>query len=106
VLFVDGELEKVEKFFSPDYLAHFTDQVMKGGHDAIRKVLASIRNAFPDLEVEVEILVSGVDRVAWQRTFRGTHQASFKGFPASGRNIVWRDMVTSHSGMGLSQRNG
>jgi predicted ester cyclase len=40
--------------------------------------------------------VEGEDRVAWQRTFRGTHKGKFKGFPASGLNIVWRDMVTSH----------
>jgi predicted ester cyclase len=49
----------------------------------------------------VEILVEGVNRVAWQRTLQGTHQTAFKGFPGSERNIVWRDMVTSQFRDGL-----
>jgi steroid delta-isomerase-like uncharacterized protein len=101
VLFVDGSLDEIEKFFSPDYFAHLTDQKMTGGHGVIRKVLESIRKSFPDLKVEVEILVEGADRIAWQRTLRGTHQTAFKGFPGSGRTIVWRDMVTSHFRDGL-----
>jgi predicted ester cyclase len=59
------------------------------------------RRAFPDLQVEVEVLVEGTDRVAWQRTLRATHLGDFKGFPATGRPIVWRDMVTSRFRDGL-----
>jgi predicted ester cyclase len=59
------------------------------------------RRAFPDAEVEVEILAESKDRVAWQRTLRATHQGSFKGFPATGRPIVWRDMVVSRFRDGL-----
>ncbi len=36
-----------------------------------------------------------------QRTLRGTHQGDFMGFPACGRLIVWRDMVTSQFRDGL-----
>lgn len=35
------------------------------------------------------------DRVAWQRTMRGRQTGPFQGFPATGRRIAWRDMVTS-----------
>ncbi len=60
------------------------------------------QRAFPDLQVEVEILVDGTDRVAaWQRTLRGTHQGDFKGIPATGRPIVWRDTLTSRFREGL-----
>ncbi len=48
-----------------------------------------------------KILVEGKDRVAWQRTLRGAQQGAFKGFPASGREIMWRDMVTSRFRDGL-----
>lgn len=40
-------------------------------------------------------------RVAWQRTIRATHEGPFKGFPATGRPVVWRDMVTSRFRDGL-----
>lgn len=99
-LIADGNLDAVGEFFRPDYVAHGTDQDMKG-HAAIRSFLGMLRRAFPDLQVEVEILVEGKDRVAWQRTLRGTHRGDFMGFPASGRQVVWRDMVTSEFRDGL-----
>jgi steroid delta-isomerase-like uncharacterized protein len=100
-LIANGNLDAIAEFFTPDYVAHLTDQNMAGGHDAIRKILDMYRRAFPDLQVKVEILVEGKDRVAWQRTLRATHQGDFKGFPATGRPIVWRDMVTSRFRDGL-----
>jgi len=33
--------------------------------------------------------------VAWQRRLQGSHRGSFRGFPATGRRVVWRDMVVS-----------
>src|SRR5262245_37623748 len=100
-LIANGELDLVGQYFAKDYVAHLTDQDMTGGHDAIRKFVELYRRAFPDLEVDVKILVEGKDRVAWQRTLRGTHKGDFKGFPATQRAIVWRDMVTSRFRDGL-----
>ncbi|MEW5975077.1 MAG: ester cyclase [Acidobacteriota bacterium] len=101
VLLANGNLHAIGDFFAPDYVAHLTDQDVTGGHDVVRKVARMYRRAFPDLKVEVEILVEGRDRVAWQRTLRATHQGDFKGFPPTGRPIVWRDMVTSRFHKGL-----
>ena len=89
-----GDLDAVQEFFTPDYVAHFTEGDM-GGHAAIRGFLRMLRSAFPDLHFEVEVLLEGENRVAWQRTLQGTHRGDYMGFPASGRQIVWRDMVTS-----------
>jgi steroid delta-isomerase-like uncharacterized protein len=100
-LMANGNLDAIGEFFTPDYVAHLTDQDMTGGHSAIRRVLGMYRRAFPDLQVEVEILVKAKDRVAWQRTLRATHKGDFNGFPATGRPIVWRDMVTSRFRNGL-----
>jgi len=94
-LFTDGDLDAVERYFAPGYVAHLTDGELRGGPEAIRGFLESLRRAFTELRFELEILVEGRDRVAWQRTLRATHARDFKGFPASGRPIVWRDMVTS-----------
>lgn len=88
-------LEALEEFFTPDYVVHVTDRDMGGGLDVIRRFIGMLLSAFPDLQVEVEILVEGESRVAWQRTLRGTQEGDFLGFPASGRRVVWRDMVAS-----------
>lgn len=100
-LVADENPEAVGEFFAADYVAHLTDRDLEGGHDAIRSFLGMLHGAFANLEVDVEILVEGPDRVAWQRTLKGTHRRDFKGFPASGRQIVWRDMVTSRFRDGL-----
>lgn len=99
-LIVNGDLDAVGEFFAPDYVAHGTDQDM-ADQNAIRGFLRTLQRGFPNLKVKVEILVEGKDRVAWQRTLRGGHRGDYKGFPASGRQIVWRDMVTSRFRNGL-----
>lgn len=93
-LFVDGRLDDIERFFTPDYIAHVTDRDL-AGQAAIRNVIALYRSAFTHLQVDVSILVEAPDRVAWQRTLRGLQTGAFKGFPATGREIAWREMVTS-----------
>lgn len=100
-LLTDGNVEAVGEFFAPDYVAHLTDEDLRGGRDAIPRVVELYRRAFTDLQVDVEILVEADDRVAWQRTLRATHTGDFEGFPATGRPIVWRDMVTSRFSGGL-----
>jgi len=100
-LIANGNPDAVGEFFTTDYVAHLTDRDMEGGHDGIRRFLGMLQHAFPDLQIEVEILVEGENRVAWQRRLRGTHQGDFMGFPASGARIVWRDMVASRFRDGL-----
>lgn len=101
VLLVPGNLDRASEFFAPDYVAHVTGQDMQGGPAFVAKFLGMLQRAFPDLQAEVEILVEGTDRVAWQRTVTGTQAGAFKGFPASGKRLVWRDVVTSRFKDGL-----
>lgn len=100
-LIVEGHLDRIGEFFAVDYVAHLTDGDTAVGHDAIRTAIGLYRRAFPDLQVHVDILVEAGDRIAWQRTLRGTQQGAFKGFPATGRSVVWRDGVTSRLVDGL-----
>jgi predicted ester cyclase len=101
VLFVGGELDAIGEHFTPDYVVHLTGRDVKAGHYGVREFVTVLRSSFPDAQVQVEILLEGKTRVAWQRTFRGTLKRAFKGFPASGLEIVWRDMVTSRFHNGL-----
>jgi predicted ester cyclase len=95
-ILVEGNLDAVSDFFTPDYVVHVTGEDLLLGHNGLQMVLALYRKAFPDIQVEVEILAGEKDRIAWQKTLRGTHLAAFKGFPATGRPMIWREMVTSH----------
>ncbi len=85
-----GNAGAAAEFFAPTYVVHLADQDLRGPQ-VVKGFVNELRRAFPDLRVEVDVLVSEGNRVAWQRTHRATHQADFKGFPASGRKILWRD---------------
>lgn len=95
VLVVQRELDAISDFFSPGYLVHTTDRDLVGGHGLVRRVLDMLHGAFADIRLDVDILVEGSERVAWQRTFRARHVGSYQGFPATKRELIWRDMVTS-----------
>jgi len=95
VLLVEGDGTAVERFFSPAYIAHATEVDLSGGPEAVRAYIATLHRAFSDLEVTVEILAEAGDRVAWQRTLHGTQSGSYAGFPATGRRVVWRDMLVT-----------
>jgi predicted ester cyclase len=99
-LIEQADIDAVADYFAPHYVAHATDADFHA-HDFIRSFIATIRRAFPDLRSEVEILVESDDRVAWHRTLRATHKGAFKGFPPTGKPIVWRDAVTSRFEDGL-----
>ena len=63
--------------------------------DRINLAQRGMDRSFGDLAVEVEVFVAEGERVAWQRTLRGVHRASFQGFPPTGRVLEWRDMFVS-----------
>lgn len=100
-LIVNGNNAAIAEYFAADYVVHLTNQDMTGGHEVIRQAMSLYRKAFTDFRVDVEILVKSKDRISWQRTIRATHKGSFKGFPGTGRPIVWRDMVTTRFSNGL-----
>ncbi len=90
-----GNLAVARDLFAPGYVVHLTTGDVRGGPETIEGFVTGLRTAFPDLHVEVQILATEGDKVAWIRTHRGTHQHDFMGVPASGRVVVWRDMVVT-----------
>ena len=94
-LIVDGDLDQVGDYFTQYYSVHLTDRVMKGGHSIVQSVIGALRQSFSDIQIDVDILLDSEDRVAWQRTLRAIHKGKFKNFPASGLQIIWRDIVIS-----------
>lgn len=106
VLLNDGELRRIPEFFAESYVSH-ADGAQAQGHDAIRGFLEAMATAFPDLQVDVEVLVAERDRVAWIRNHRGTHEGEFLGVPGTGRVLTWQDMVvTRYDGTMIAEEWG
>ena len=63
----------------------FTDERLVEG---VRRGCFSYLQAFPDLHVSVDDLISEGDRVFCRSTMTGTHDGEYKGIPATGRHIA------------------
>lgn len=100
-LLENGEVDAVDRFFSADYVAHITGRDAVEGRDGVRRVVAMYQKAFSGITSTLEFLAQQDDRVVWQRTIRATHRGAFKGFPATHRPIVWREMIASRFKEGL-----
>ena len=95
-----GQTDLVPEFFTRDYVVHLADRDFRG-HTFVVGFVQQLRYLFPDLALEVEVLVNDGGRVAWRRTYRGVQSGAFRGFPASGKTIEWQDMVVSRFEDGL-----
>ena len=91
----EGNFSVVDDIFATDYVVHAGGKDYKGP-EFVRRFAGQLRSAIPDLRVvEVALLFQARDRVAWQRTLSGTHQADMMGIPPSGQKVKWRDMVVT-----------
>lgn len=75
------DFDLVGEIMSPDYAEH-------------EKQFAPMwLTIFPDAQFAVEEMIAEGDKVVSRVTFRGTHQAEYKGIPATGRSVevkaVW-----------------
>ncbi|HWQ24868.1 MAG TPA: ester cyclase [Gaiellaceae bacterium] len=61
--------------------------------ETLRQRVASMRSAFPDLELETLVLLAEGDLVACHGVGRGTHLGLYQGVPATGRS--WEARCTA-----------
>ena len=90
-----GNLAVATDIFLPTYTSHSTGVDAKGGPETIRQFVRELRAAFPDLHVDVQILMEQPDKVSWLRTHRGTHRGAYMGVAPTGRQVVWQEMVVT-----------
>ena len=89
-----GDTSGIPDYFAENYIVNFGSS-RKSGHESIRGFTKAIHAAFARLRVDLETLIEADDRVAWRRTIHGTQTGAFQGFPASGLDLTWHEMVVS-----------
>jgi steroid delta-isomerase-like uncharacterized protein len=83
-----GDTERLLAVVAPDIVIHYAEMPESlHGRETWQRGFELMRNAFPDLEAQVDDLVAAEDKVAIRVSFRGTHQGEFQGIPATGRTI-------------------
>ncbi|HXU80899.1 MAG TPA: ester cyclase [Polyangia bacterium] len=86
-LFGRGNLDYVDQCFERTYRGHDT-LIGEFGCDRLKETVQMYRQAFPDLSMKIDDLVSASDKVMLRWTARGTHKGPFLGRSATNRKAT------------------
>ena len=87
------DLEAEAAVLAPGYVAHVP--AAPGpleGLEAWRQFTAPFTEAFPDLRLTVEDIMSEGDMVAARVAFHGTHRGELQGIPPTGKKVAFSSM--------------
>lgn len=90
-----GNLEKLREVVAQDVKDHDPAPNQGPGPQGYIDFFTMMRNAFPDMQVEVEKMVADEDNVAFAYTLTGTHKGDFMGVDGTGTPIKIRGMQIS-----------
>lgn len=84
-----GREETVDELFAKDAIGHGLSETDTDVHgpEEFKVFLRNMRNAFPDIHMDVHDALSEGEKVAVRLTFTGTHRGDGLGFPATGKNV-------------------
>ena len=83
-----GDLEALDELVADDFVEHEAVPGGGTGKDAVREFTKMMRDAFPDLKVEIVAMVAEGDEVWVHAVATGTNQGEFMGMPATGKSVT------------------
>lgn len=93
-LWSTGDLANADQVFTGDVRDHRTSPSADiFGIEGEKSFIASIRAAFPDLQVEIADAVTEGDRIAARVLHRGTHRGTFLHVAPTGRRVTYEGTV-------------
>ncbi len=101
-------LTEARNFIVPEYVDHNpVSPKSASGIEGLKHTSNVFRAAFPDLNVELEDLIVGEDRVAARIRMRGAHRGEFLGFQPTGKQIdIAAIEIYAFAGEKISERWG
>ncbi len=83
-----GHLDVLDEILAEGFVDHDPAPDQGPGIEGLKGFFRSFRNAFPDLELEVEEMVATDEYVTIRYNASGTHRGDFMGFSPSGRRFT------------------
>jgi steroid delta-isomerase-like uncharacterized protein len=83
-----GDLAAMDRYFAVDHFDHSSPPGQGQGLAGLKPIFAMFQSAFADVQVSVDDQIGEGDKLVCLNTFRGTHQGSFFGIPATGRRVT------------------
>ncbi len=119
-LWTEGDLDVIEEIYAEEFVLHdpaAPDEPRD--RDDYRDYVETYREAFPDVEYEVEDVIADGETATLRYTARGTHDGEFLGLEPTGDRVsisgmeMYRvedgkitEMWTSYDALGLFQQLG
>ena len=91
----NGDFSVLDELVQPNYVYRSPDQELDGP-EALKSLFAAYRIAFPDLNVRIDDLVNGGDKVVITVTLTGTHEGDLMGISPTGKPVKISGMILSH----------
>jgi steroid delta-isomerase-like uncharacterized protein len=89
-VFNQGKLEVVDEVIADNHVDHATRPPgMPAGKEGIKILAKSLRSAFPDYKVAIDLQIAEGDLVVQHATSTGTMKGEFAGMPPSGKSAKW-----------------
>ena len=85
-----GNMTTVDEIIAPEFVRHdLAGGPETAGPDGVKRLIAALRSAFPDIQTTVDDVISGGDRVVVRFTASGTQRGPFMGIAPTGREATW-----------------
>ena len=105
-LFDSRDPNAADEFFAPAFRSHNMPPGFPPGVEGVKRFFATLRDAFPDVEVAIDELVADGDRAAVATTISGTHTGELAGLAPTGRrvSVTGLDMIRVEDGRIVEHR--
>lgn len=81
-----GNFAVVDEVIASDYIGHSSTPAGEThGREGYKQFYATLREAFPDLQVTIADQIAEADKVVTRWTAHGTHKGEFQGIAPTGR---------------------
>ena len=81
------DLDVIDEFFAEDFVSHNNPPGLPPGVAGVKAFFGMFKDAFPDVEVNIDELVAQSDKVVVATTTTGTHDAELMGVAPTGRRV-------------------
>jgi steroid delta-isomerase-like uncharacterized protein len=89
-VFNQGKLEVVDQVIADNSVDHATlPPGMPAGKEGVKALAKSLRSAFPDFKIAIDLQIAEGDLVVQHGISTGTMKGEFAGMPPSGKTAKW-----------------
>jgi steroid delta-isomerase-like uncharacterized protein len=88
--FNQGKIEVIDEVVADNAIEHGTRPPgVPEGKEGVKAMVKSLRSAFPDFKIVINLQVAEGDLVVHHATTTGTMKGAFAGMPPSGKSAKW-----------------